>query len=106
MAKAVNYFLKKKNPSQLLNWFKTRWLGSRQIYCIENFAIPVIGIVTNHDITIFPNNFQLTTSLERKRPTKTTEPTLQCVVDIGIPRFDANNTVSAEPISIAKPLKF
>ena len=35
----------------------------------------------------------------------TTEPTLQWVVLIGIPRLDAKRTVSAEPISITKPLK-
>ena len=92
----------------MIDWFLNACLVQTldKFYYIENPAIPVIGIVTNHEIIIFPNSFQLTTSLERKRPTKTTEPTLQCVVDIGIPRFDASNTVSAEPISIAKPLKF
>lgn len=37
-------------------------------------------------------------------PTNITEPTLQCVVDIGRPTLLANRTVSADPISIVKPL--
>lgn len=37
-------------------------------------------------------------------PTNTTDPTLQCVVEMGIPILLANNTVNAEPISMVKPL--
>lgn len=39
------------------------------------------------------------------QPTKTTLPTLQCVVEIGIPIFDAISTVAAAPFSMTKPLK-
>ena len=56
-------------------------------------------------MTMLLNKSQLTTSLERTRPTITTLPTLQCVVDTGIPRFDARSTVNAEPISMQKPLE-
>ena len=42
--------------------------------------------------------------LDLSQPTKTTDPTLQCVVLTGIPIFDAISTVIAEPISIVKPL--
>lgn len=38
-------------------------------------------------------------------PTNTTEPTLQWVVEIGIPILLAKSTVSAAPISMVKPLK-
>ena len=64
-----------------------------------------MGIVTTQEITIFLNNDQSTTSLDLIRPTKTTDPTLQCVVLTGIPKFDASRTVRADPISIAKPLE-
>lgn len=37
-------------------------------------------------------------------PTNTTEPTLQCVVEIGKPILLANKTVIAAPISIVNPL--
>jgi hypothetical protein len=39
-------------------------------------------------------------------PMITTDPTLQCVDDIGNPILLANKTVDALPISIVKPLKF
>lgn len=48
---------------------------------------------------------QSTFSRARKRPTNTTDPTLQWVVLMGIPMFEATSTVSAEPISMQKPLK-
>lgn len=68
-------------------------------------GLPVTGIVTIQDRTIFTNKDQSTTSRDLTRPVKTTEPTLQCVVEIGIPRLDAKRTVKAAPISIEKPLK-
>lgn len=39
-------------------------------------------------------------------PTNITEPTLQCVVDIGSPILLANSTVNAEPISMVNPLQW
>jgi hypothetical protein len=39
-------------------------------------------------------------------PTRTTEPTMQCVVEIGRPNLLANKTVVAAPNSITKPLEF
>ena len=66
---------------------------------------PVTGSVTIHARIILRNMDQSTFSFDLKRPTKTMEPILQCVVLIGIPMFDATNTVKAEPISIQKPLK-
>lgn len=44
------------------------------------------------------------TDRSEKYPTQTTEPTLQCVVDIGRPALLATNTVSAAPNSIVNPL--
>ena len=61
-------------------------------------------VTTQANITFLKRD-QSTTSLDRTLPTITTEPTLQWVVLIGIPRFEAHSTVSAEPISITKPLK-
>lgn len=64
------------------------------------------GIVTTHASTMFLNNLQSTPSvLDLAQPTKTTEPTLQCVVLMGRPILDASNTVKAAPISIVKPLE-
>ena len=62
-------------------------------------------MVTTHASITFLNNDQSTCSLDRTLPTITTEPTLQWVVLMGIPRLDAQRTVNAEPISITKPLK-
>ena len=46
-------------------------------------------VTTQANIT-FLNRDQSTTSLDRTLPTITTEPTLQWVVLIGIPRFEAH----------------
>lgn len=67
--------------------------------------IAEMGNVSTHASTIVLNNFQSTADLERAQPTKTTEPTLQCVVLMGNPIFEATRTVVAAPISIQKPLK-
>lgn len=54
----------------------------------------------------YRNSFQSTPfSSELIQPTNTTEPTLQWVVLIGKPIFEASNTVNAAPISMVKPLK-
>ncbi len=66
---------------------------------------PVTGTVTIHATIIFRNKDQSTLCLERTRPIATTLPTLQCVVLIGIDKFDATRTVNAVLISITKPLK-
>ena len=67
--------------------------------------IPATGMVTTQANITFLNREQSTTSLDRTLPTITTDPTLQRVVLIGMPKFEAHSTVSAEPISITKPLK-
>jgi hypothetical protein len=52
------------------------------------------------------NSFQSTPCLEElAQPTNTTDPTLQCVVLMGKPIFEASRTVNAAPISIVNPLK-
>jgi len=66
---------------------------------------PATGRVTIQAKTILRKMCQSTFSRDRNLPTNTTEPTLQCVVLIGMPIFDAIRTVSAEPISIQNPLK-
>jgi len=66
---------------------------------------PDIGSVTSHAMTMLRKMDQSTFSRARNRPTNTTDPTLQCVVLMGMPTFDATSTVSAEPISIQKPLQ-
>lgn len=65
---------------------------------------PVTGTVTIQATIIFRNSDQSTLCFERTRPIATTLPTLQCVVLIGIDRFDATSTVKAVQISIIKPL--
>ena len=66
---------------------------------------PDIGKVTSHAITMLRKMDQSTFSRARNRPTNTTDPTLQCVVLMGMPTLEATSTVSAEPISIQKPLQ-
>ena len=66
--------------------------------------LPVTGTVTIQAMIILRNNDQSTDCFDLTRPTKTTEPTLQCVVDTGIFNNDAPKTVIALAISITKPL--
>lgn len=70
-------------------------------------SVAVTGSVITHATTMCLNNLKSTPLKLRSRalPTKTTDPTLQCVVLIGRPSFDASRTVAADPISIVKPLK-
>ena len=72
---------------------------------IAALMAPVTGSVTSHAKTMFRNKDQSTLSRDRNLPTKTTDPTLQCVVLIGTPMLEAISTVSADPISIQNPLK-
>lgn len=71
------------------------------------------GTVTTHAYTIDLKRRQSTAfsftpvtgcGLAFEYPTNTTEPTLQCVVEIGNPILLAKRTVIAAPISIVKPL--
>lgn len=72
------------------------------------------GTVTSQAYTIDLKSFQstafsltpLVSVLAFEYPTNTTDPTLQCVVEIGNPILLANRTVIAAPISIVKPLKW
>lgn len=66
---------------------------------------PVTGRVTSQARMMLRNKCQSTFSRDRNRPTKTTLPTLQCVVLMGIPTLLATKTVKAEPISMQKPLE-
>ena len=63
------------------------------------------GRVTIQATMMLMKSFQLTLDLERQRPTQTTEPTLQCVVEMGIPKLLAISTVTADPSSIHTPLE-
>ena len=84
---------------------KCQWTISLRPAMMAALIPPVIGSVTSQANTIFRNNDQSTLSRDRKRPTKTTEPTLQWVVLMGTPMLEAIRTVSAEPISIQNPLE-
>lgn len=74
------------------------------------------GIVTNQAYIIERNNDQSTFALFLSplssssraawtHPENTILPTIQCVLDMGRPIFDASKTVIAELNSIEKPLK-
>ncbi len=63
------------------------------------------GNVTIQARNIPENSFQSTALRLRSQPTAQTDPTLQCVVLIGMPRLDAMRTVVADPSSMLKPLK-
>lgn len=67
------------------------------------------GKVTNQAYTIdlksdqstfFPLNLS-----PKKQPIKTTLPTMQCVLETGIPTLLASKTVAAAEVSTVKPLK-
>lgn len=66
---------------------------------------PDAGKVTTQAMKMFLKSDQLTLSLERTRPTKTMEPTLQWVVETGMPSWEAIKTVRADPSSMKKPLE-
>lgn len=59
---------------------------------------------TNKAMATYLKSFQSTPWREDlAQPTKTTEPTLQCVVEMGRPTLEASSTVQADPISMVKP---
>lgn len=64
------------------------------------------GRVTIHAHAMPTKSFQLTLDFFRKNPTNTTEPTRQCVVEIGRPTLLAIRTVIAAPSSMHTPLKY
>lgn len=66
---------------------------------------PDTGRVTTQARMMFRNSFQSTDSRDLTLPTQTTEPTLQCVVLMGMPTLEATRTVSALPTSMQKPLE-
>jgi hypothetical protein len=72
---------------------------------IAALITPEMGTVTNQAIKMFRKSLQSTAFLDRSQPTDTTEPTLQCVVLMGRPMFDAITTVRADASSILKPLE-
>lgn len=72
---------------------------------IAALITPEMGTVTNQAIKMFRNSRQSTAFFDRSQPTDTTEPTLQCVVLMGRPMFDAMTTVKADASSILKPLE-
>lgn len=74
------------------------------MYITSAEIAPETGRVTSHAITIFRKIDQLTLSLERTRPTNTTEPTLQWVVEMGNPILLAMRTAAAAPTSMHTPL--
>ena len=61
--------------------------------------------MTNQAMRILKNTLHSVACLDLSKPTKMTAPTKQCVVLIGIPRFDAINTVQTLPNSMINPLK-
>lgn len=66
---------------------------------------PEAGRVTTHAIKILRNRDQSTFACDRTRPTNTMEPTLQWVVEMGMPILDAMSTVKADPTSMQNPLE-
>ena len=62
--------------------------------------------MTQNECKTCLNNLQSTPSFDwLAQPTKTTDPTKQCVVLTGKPILVANRTVNAAPSSIVKPLE-
>lgn len=68
---------------------------------------PATGRVTSHAKMIDRNSDQSTffsSSPPNAHPTNTTLPTMQCVLEMGIPSLLANKTVVAAELSTVKPL--
>lgn len=65
---------------------------------------PATGRVRTQARKMFVKSLQSTFLRARAHPTVTTEPTLQWVVLMGRPRFEAASTVVAAPSSMQKPL--
>ena len=102
-----NLFLKDTSHLIICSFLSFRYhrkCRSRAIKAADN--PPATGNVTNHASTIFLKSFQSTPCRDLNQPTNTIDPTLQWVVDMGIPMLEAKRTVNADPTSIQKPLKF
>ena len=103
----ITFFLKDTSHliiCSFLSFQYHRKCRSRAIKAADN--PPATGNVTNHASTIFLKSFQSTPCRDLNQPTNTIDPTLQWVVDMGIPMLEAKRTVNADPTSIQKPLKF
>ena len=103
----ITFFLKDTSHLIICSFLSFRYhrkCRSRAIKAADN--PPATGNVTNHASTIFLKSFQSTPCRDLNQPTNTIDPTLQWVVDMGIPMLEAKRTVNADPTSIQKPLKF
>ena len=61
------------------------------------------GIVKIHAHTMLPATPQRTADAPRVVPTPTIAPVIVCVVDTGMPKCVARNSVIAPPVSAQKP---
>ena len=61
------------------------------------------GMVTIHAITMLPATPQRTACARCAAPTPTMAPVIVCVVETGMPKLEARNSVIAPPVSAAKP---
>src|ERR1041384_1376534 len=61
------------------------------------------GNVITHATTMLLATFQRTAETLRAAPTPTIDPVIVCVVDTGMPRYVAPNSVIAPPVSAQKP---
>ena len=61
------------------------------------------GIVATHEINIFLTILKSTASKPRANPTPQTAPITACVVETGIPIFEANKTLVAAEKSMENP---
>lgn len=66
---------------------------------------PATGNVTNHAYTIDRKRCQSTFLAPKKNPMETKLPTMQCVLETGIPNLLAIKTVTADEVSTTKPLR-
>jgi hypothetical protein len=96
----VLYVLDSKYPSQNTSIYKNTALNTNIIKAEKHADT---GKVTTHDRAIFRNIRQSTPSPDFTDPTATTDPTRQCVVEIGRPSLEATKAVTAAPNSIVNP---
>lgn len=80
-------------------------MNIKKSHMLKAEIAPATGSVTSHAKMIDLNSDQSTfLPSPNAQPTNTTLPTMQCVLEIGMPSLLANSTVNAAELSTVKPL--
>lgn len=97
---AITMFLWRENDFQSST--VTLKISFNRLMCNKLFDLLFLLIIS-HTVSYLKSPQSTPCRLDLAQPTKTTEPTLQCVVEMGRPALEASKTVKAEPISMVNP---